>query len=210
MRLNFYVTFDNVYDIIDPLLDGVSTRITWPVNQKARPVWSFVHLKNMKMYPGRNLNQSLQQTGEFPAEFVNSAFIEDNSRPEVNFILRLLSSNVNFNQLSMRATFNNCPAGSRFFLIKSADMSSTYNHYIDLYNATNDNPAAVAKKSRLFGAETYTPSDIREAIDGAYNRAEHFFNTSGTNALGHFTAHTYQTNQVDEVSDLICQLLIKE
>lgn len=211
MRLNFYVTFDSVYDIIDPLLAGDTTRIKKPTEQSYNlPVWNFDHLNNIGLYPGRNLNQSLDQTNSFPIDFVNSLFKEDVARPEVNFILRLLSSNLNFNQMSMRATLNSCPVGTRFLLIKPTDMTAVFDYYINLYNTSNDDPTTSSRKFRLFGGVAYTESDIIESINGAYLRGEHFFTTNGSASSGYFTANTYQTSQLDQQSNLTCQLLVKE
>lgn len=211
MRLNFYVSFDNVYDSIDPLLAGNTTRTKRSVGQDYNlPVWNFDHLNNMTLYPGRNLNQTLNQTGSFPIDFINSVFIQDENKIEVNFILRLLSSNLNFNQMSMRAIINSCPIGTRFFLIKPIDMTAVFNYYINLYNTGDDDPVTSSRKSRLFGGVAYTESDIIESINGAYARGEHFFSANGTTSLGHFSANAYQTNQLDQQSDLICQLLVKE
>jgi hypothetical protein len=98
-RLNFYVAFDNVYDDIDTLLSGQNTRIPRP-DTREMPVWDFSHLENMRIYPGRNLNQSLNLLGVFPMEYITTAFVDDETKPEVNFILRLLSSNLNINQSS--------------------------------------------------------------------------------------------------------------
>ena len=211
MRLNFYVSFDNVYDSIDPLLAGDTTRMKRATGPDySMPVWSFDHLNNMGLYPGRNLNQSLNQIGSFPMDFVNSLFIQDESKPEVNFILRLLSSNLNFNQMSMRATLSTCPVGTRFFLIKPTDMTAVFDYYKNLYNIGDDEPVTSSRKARLFGGVAYTESDIIESINGAYARGEHFFSANGTSSSGYFTSGAYQTNQLDQQSDLTCQLLVKE
>jgi hypothetical protein len=213
MRLNFYVTFDNVYDYIDTYLEGPQTKNLKHGNAGSTSIWNFDHLKNMKIYPGRNLNQSLNQFGTFPMEFIDSAFIKDETKPEVNLILRLLSSNMNFNQLSMRATFNNCDVGTRFFLIMPTNINIVYDYYTTLYNSTltdDIDPDMFARKSRLFGQGTYTESDMKETIDGAYARAENFFKANGSVAEGYFTNNTYQTNQTDQESNFKCRLLIKE
>jgi hypothetical protein len=207
MRLNFYVTFDNVYDDIDSLLTSPATKLPLPAGGSVNPVINFDHIKNMKLYSGMILNHSLEETGQLPAEFLDVSFEQDASKPEVNLILRLLSSNLNFNQLSMRATFNNCPVGTRFFLIKPTHMDMVYNYYIDLYNSEHTN---FATKVRLFGPGTYTESDIKEAINGSAIRADHFFTSSGSVVEGYFSADTYQTTNVEQLSNLSCRLLIKE
>jgi hypothetical protein len=206
MRINFYVTFDNVYDEVDPLLTSPNTKIPLVVPEGRTQVWNFDHIKNMKLYSGIHLNHSVEETGQLPFEFINASFEKDDSKSEINLILRLLSSNLNFNQLSMRATFNNCAAGTRFFLIKPLDMDVVYNYYIDLYNATHSN---FARRARLFGPGAYTETDIKEAINGACVRADHFFTTSGAGPEGYFTADTYQTNSINQISNLSCRAIIK-
>jgi hypothetical protein len=62
----------------------------------------------------------------------------------------------------------------------------------------------------LFGGVAYTESDIIESINGAYARGEHFFAANGLTSSGYFTSGAYQTNQLDQQSDLTCQLLVKE
>jgi len=212
-RLNFYVAFDNVYDEIDTLISGQNTRIPRADNREM-PVWDFSHLENMRIYPGRNLNQSLNLLGVFPMEYITTAFVDDETKPEVNFILRLLSSNLNFNQLSMRAVFNNCPIGTRFFLVNPIDKNPVYAYYTDLYNSisSSDDIDSVTfrRKSRLFGSLSYSESDIIEAIDGAYNRADNFFTANESGQLGFFTADTYQNDNINQSSNLNCRLLIKE
>mgnify|MGYP003650272844 CR=1 FL=1 len=186
MRINAFVTFDNIFQELNDILEHPSVAN----NKEDHSRFLLQNLQNIS-FPGKLYKSSIE-SGGLPT-LVQHMFNTD-EKNEVNFGLRIM--NELLPNLSLINAFNsNLPSGSRFYFIKKQNLNSIVEYHQNIYDVLTASTARSDQMRRkvLFCSptDTVTHQQISDAVYEVANYVDAYFSTLNASSVAEFKQSDY-------------------
>jgi hypothetical protein len=200
MRINAFVSFDPLFSEINTVLEHPSTADI--VEDKNGELFEFPY-QNINVISGRTYRSSIESGSLLT--LVSNMFDSIN-KDEVNFGVRMMNGLAPTSRL-ISAFANKLPSGSRLFLIKKQDISSTIQYYQELYDTLTASTARQDQMRRkvLFclPGDTLTHQQISDSIYETSNYVDAYFSTINASNFNVFKQSDYISGSSETNTDLL-------
>jgi hypothetical protein len=200
MRINAFVSFDPLFSEINTVLEHPSTADI--VEDKSGELFEFPY-QNINVISGRTYRSSIESGSLL--SLVSNMF-DSTNKTEVNFGVRMMNGLAPTSRL-ISAFANNLPSGSRLFLIKKQDISSTIQYYQELYDTLTASTARQDQMRRkvLFclPGDTLTHQQISDSIYETSNYVDAYFSTINASNFNVFKQSDYISGSSETNTDLL-------
>lgn len=200
MRINAFVSFDPLFSEINTVLEHPSTADI--VEDKSGELFEFPY-QNINVISGRTYRSSIESGSLLT--LVSNMF-DSTNKTEVNFGLRMMNGLAPTSRL-ISAFANNLPSGSRLFLIKKQDISSTIQYYQELYDTLTASTARQDQMRRkvLFclPGDTLTHQQISDSSYETFNYVDAYFSTINASNFNAFKQSDYISGGSETNTDLL-------
>ena len=200
MRINAFVSFDPLFSEINTVLEHPSTADI--VEDKSGELFEFPY-QNINVISGRTYRSSIESGSLLT--LVSNMF-DSTNKTEVNFGLRMMNGLAPTSRL-ISAFVNNLPSGSRIFLIKKQDISSTIQYYQELYDTLTTSAARREQMRRkiLFclPGDTLTHQQISDSTYETFNYVDAYFSTINASNFNVFKQSDYISGGSETNTDLL-------
>ena len=188
MRINTFVTFDNIFQELNDILEHPS--VADIIEDHTDSIYS-LPLQNINIISGRLYRTSIEN-GALPT-LVQNMFNSDERR-EINFGIRIMNRLTPALRL-IRVFNSNLPSGSRFYFIKKQDLSSVIEYYSNLYNtltaSVSSNDQMKRKVLFCLPHETVTYEQISNAVYEVANYVDAYFSSLNASPVAEFKQSDY-------------------
>jgi hypothetical protein len=200
MRINAFVSFDPLFSEINTVLEHSSTADI--VEDKSGELFEFPY-QNINVISGRTYRSSIESGSLLT--LVSNMF-DSTNKTEANFGLRMMNGLAPTSRL-ISAFVNNLPSGSRIFLIKKQDISSTIQYYQELYDTLTSSTARQDQMRRkvLFclPGDTLTHQQISDSTYETFNYVDAYFSTINASNFNVFKQSDYISGGSETNTDLL-------
>jgi hypothetical protein len=200
MRINAFVSFDPLFSEINTVLEHPSTADI--VEDKSGELFEFPY-QNINVISGRTYRSSIESGSLL--SLVSNMF-DSTNKAEANFGVRMMNGLAPTSRL-ISAFANNLPSGSRLFLIKKQDISSTIQYYQELYDTLTSSTARQDQMRRkvLFclPGDTLTHQQISDSIYETSNYVDAYFSTINASNFNVFKQSDYISGSSETNTDLL-------
>jgi len=187
MRINAFVTFDNIFQELNDILEHPSVAN----NKEDQSRFLLQNLQNINVFHGK-LYKSSVESGAL-STLVQHMFNTD-EKNEVNFGLRIMNELAP--NLSLIKAFNsNLPSGSRFYFIKKQNLNSIVEYHQNFYDTLTASATHTDQMRRkiLFCSPTVTVThqQISDAIYETADYVDAYFSALNASSVAEFKQSDY-------------------